>query len=49
MMFEKFEDGEDDVIRVAESRGLAPLRVVQTAHPIDCYVSLLLVQLHCRC
>ncbi|BAS98379.1 Os06g0583501, partial [Oryza sativa Japonica Group] len=35
VVFEELEDGEDDVVDVAESRGLALLGVVEAAGPVD--------------
>lgn len=35
MVFEELEDGEDDIIDVAESGGLALLGVVEAAGPVD--------------
>jgi hypothetical protein len=35
---EELEDRQDDVVDVAEARGLALFRVVQPAGPVYCYV-----------
>ena len=46
MVFQKFEDGEDDVIDVTETGSLRLLGVVKTSGPVDGNVASLLVQLH---
>ena len=46
VMLEQLEDGQDDVVGVAESGGLALFGVVQPAGPIDAHVGLALVELH---
>uniref|UniRef100_A0A8D3BG67 Uncharacterized protein n=1 Tax=Scophthalmus maximus TaxID=52904 RepID=A0A8D3BG67_SCOMX len=46
-LLEQLEDGQDDVVNVAEARGLGLLGVVQSARPVDGDVRLLLVELHC--
>ena len=38
---EELQDGEDDVVDVAEAAGLCFFRVVQAAGPIDCDLGLL--------
>ena len=43
---EQFQDCDDDVVDVAESRGLELLGVVQPAGPVDGDVALAVVQLH---
>ena len=45
MLLEQLEDGEHDVVRVAEARRLALLGVVQPARPVDRDVGLALVEL----
>lgn len=45
-LLEQLEDGEDDVVDVAETRGLGLLGVVESSGPVDGDVCLLLVQLH---
>ena len=37
---EQLQDAEDDVVDVAETAGLCLLGVVETAHPVDCYIAL---------
>lgn len=44
-LLEQLEDGQDDVVDVAETRGLRLLGVVESAGPVDGDVRLLLVQL----
>lgn len=46
-LLEQLEDGQDDVVDVAETRGLGLLGVVESAGPVDGDVCLLLVQLQC--
>ena len=46
VMLEQLEDGEDEVVDVAESRSLGFLRVMQTAGPVDGDVAETLVQAH---
>lgn len=45
-LLEQLQDGEDNVVDVAETRGLRLLGVVESASPIDGNVGLLLVQFH---
>lgn len=45
-LLEKLQDGQDDVIDVAEARGFRLLGVMETAGPVDGNVRLLLVQFH---
>lgn len=44
-LLEQLQDGQDDVVDVAETRGLRLLGVVESASPVDGDVCLLLVQL----
>jgi len=44
-LLEQLEDGQHDVVDVAEPRGLGLLGVVESAGPVDGDVRLLLVQL----
>ena len=46
VVLEQLEDGEDDVVDVAEPRCLRLLRVVQPSAPIHADVRVLIVQLH---
>lgn len=46
-LLEQLQDGQDNVIDVAKSRGFRLLGVMETASPVDGDVCLLLVQLHC--
>lgn len=46
-LLEQLEDGQDDVVDVAETRGLRLLGVVESTSPVDGDICLLLVQLHC--
>ena len=48
MIFQKFKDGENDVVDVAEAGSLRLLGVVKTSGPVDGDVAGLLVQLHRR-
>mmetsp|Transcript_21460 Transcript_21460/g.55233 ORF Transcript_21460/g.55233 Transcript_21460/m.55233 type:complete len:327 (-) Transcript_21460:288-1268(-) len=47
VVLEQLEDREHDVVHVAEAGRLALLRVVQPARPVDCYVRLSAIELHC--
>lgn len=47
VVFEQFQDAEDNVIDVAETAGLGFLRMVQTTGPIDRNVCLVVVETHC--
>ena len=49
MILEQLEDGENDVVDVAEAGSLGLLGVVKTSGPVDGDVGGLLVQLHRRC
>ena len=44
VIFEQLQDGENDVVDIAESTGLRLLSVVESASPVDGDVSRLLVQ-----
>ena len=46
MYLQQFQDCDDDVVDVAEPRGLELLGVVQSAGPIDSDVALAVVELH---
>lgn len=43
---EQLQDGQDDVVDVAEARGFRLLGVMEAAGPVDGDVGLLLVQFH---
>lgn len=45
MMFQQFQNADDDVVDVAEARRLVLLRMVQSAAPVDANVALVLVDL----
>jgi len=47
MEFEELQDAEDNVIDIAEARGLALPGVVEAAGPIDTNIGLVVVDLHC--
>ena len=49
MILEQLEDGESNVVDVAEAGSLGLLGVVETSGPVDSNVGGLLVQLHRRC
>ena len=42
----KFQNGQDDVVDVAESRGLWFLGMMEPSSPVYCYIRVLFVQLH---
>ena len=42
---EQFEDGEDNIVHVTESRRFALLRMMQTTCPVDSNITFLLIQL----
>ena len=46
VILEQLEDGQHDVVDVAEAAGLALLGVVEASGPVDCDVRRLLVELH---
>ena len=46
MYLQQFQDCDDDVIDVTESRGLELLGVVQSSGPVDGDVALAVVELH---
>mmetsp|Transcript_6128 Transcript_6128/g.20644 ORF Transcript_6128/g.20644 Transcript_6128/m.20644 type:complete len:351 (+) Transcript_6128:838-1890(+) len=47
MVLQKLEDSEHNVVHVAKPRRFVLFAVVQTASPVDHYLALFLVQLHC--
>lgn len=46
-LLKQLEDGQDDVVDIAKTRGLRLLGMVESTCPVDGDVCLLLVQLHC--
>ena len=46
MIFKKFENGDDDVVDVAETRRLGLFGVMKSSGPVDGDVGLLFVQFH---
>ena len=49
VVLEQLQDGQHDVVDVAEAAGLALLGVMKTSRPVDCNVRRLLVEFHGAC
>jgi len=48
VIFEQFQNAQYNIVRVAKTTSFSFFCMMQTAHPIYCNISLLLIQLNSR-